>query len=147
MVFLPKKASGSLNGVDFFDPSDTRPLSIVNSDNRIMASAVRLVIEPIMDAAVSDGQQGFLAGRSLIKDVMDVDEAMRAYAMRGRFPAAIFYDFQAAFPSLSQTFLLTTLEHLGMPPHIVQFIKCLYFDNHCWMSIGGKRVAGSQINC
>ena len=41
MVFLPKKTSGSLNGVDFFDQSDTRPLSIVNSDNRIMASAVR----------------------------------------------------------------------------------------------------------
>ena len=145
MVFLPKKASGSLNGTDFFDPSDTRPLSIVNTDNRIMASAVRLVIEPILDLAVSDAQQGFLAGRSLIKDVMDVDEAMRTYAMRGRFPAAIFYDFQAAFPSLSQAFLLVTLEHLGLPPHIIQFIRCLYYDNRCWISIGGKRHAGFTI--
>ena len=63
-------------------------------------------MEPVLDNAASDEQHGFLAGRSLIKNVMDVEGDMMAAALTGEHPAAIFYDFQAAFPSLSQHFLL-----------------------------------------
>ena len=38
-------------------PQDVRPLSIVNTDNRLMANAVRLRIEPILARAVSEEQR------------------------------------------------------------------------------------------
>ena len=145
MVFLPKKATGCLAGREYFAPADTRPLSIVNADNRLMASAIRLLMEPILDYAVSPAQQGFLGGRSLLQNVVDVDEGMRKAALLGSSPAAIFFDFKAAFPSLSQSFMITTLSHLGIPRHIIQFIKCLYWDNHCLLSIGGRRFGGFKI--
>ena len=47
MVFLPKTPSGTDAEVgEFYDPGDTRPLNIANCDNRLLATAVRLRIEP-----------------------------------------------------------------------------------------------------
>eukprot|EP00959_Pyramimonas_sp_CCMP1952_P404811 8484047-Pyramimonas_sp.AAC.1 len=60
-------------------------------------------------------QQGFLAGRSMLKKVIDVDSSMREAALNADDPAAVFYDFQAAFPSLSHSFLLKSLQGLGLP--------------------------------
>ena len=36
--------------------------------------------------------------------MVDVDAAMRLHAFEGTTPAAVFYDFQAAFPSLAHEF-------------------------------------------
>ena len=51
MVLLGKKSSGVAPGGvgSFYKPGDTRPLSIVNTDNRIMASAVRFRLEPTLE--------------------------------------------------------------------------------------------------
>ena len=45
---LPKKVSGvDTEHGDFYDAKNTRPLSLVNTDNRLIANAYRLVVEPI----------------------------------------------------------------------------------------------------
>ncbi len=41
MVFIPKKVDRELNGIRYNEPGEVRPLSIVNTDNRLMANAVR----------------------------------------------------------------------------------------------------------
>ena len=46
-----------------------------------------------------------------------IDEGMREYALGEGRPAAIFFEFKAAFPSISQDFLIGTLKHLGIPTH------------------------------
>ena len=48
-------------------------------------------------------------------------------------PAAIFFDFGAAFPSLAQRFLWLLLAFIGFPDHIVKALQELYRDNlHFW---------------
>eukprot|EP00974_Lingulodinium_polyedra_P025634 2477097-Lingulodinium_polyedra.AAC.1 len=70
MVFLPKKEPlVSESGIAYTRAEDLRPLSIVNTDNRLVANALRLRIEPILAQAISEMQQGFLAGRSMLKNV------------------------------------------------------------------------------
>ena len=58
---------------DLFDAEHTRPLSIVNTDNRILAAALRLVLEPIAGSWVSGAQRGFLSGRSMLANLLEVD--------------------------------------------------------------------------
>ena len=60
---LPKTPSrtDAVQG-DMYAPSKTRPLSIVNTGNRIIANAYRLMMEPIIGMWVSDMQRGFLNG-------------------------------------------------------------------------------------
>ena len=77
---LPKKPRGTdPNLGDFFLPEDTRPLSIVNTDDRIIANACRFRWEPIFNSWVPEYQSGFLRGRSMLSNVVDIDfEAMRS---------------------------------------------------------------------
>ena len=43
---LPKKEVGQMpDGTPYYDPADTRPLNIVNTDHRIIANAIRLALE------------------------------------------------------------------------------------------------------
>ncbi len=65
LALIPKKTAGtSDDGTHYFRPEDFRPLSIVNTDNRLMANAYRLRIDPILERGVSPNQRGFLPGRS-----------------------------------------------------------------------------------
>ena len=48
---------------EVYDCGATRPLSIVNADNRIMASAINACIAKSANVWVSQFQRGFLAGR------------------------------------------------------------------------------------
>ena len=41
--------------------------------------------------------------------------------------AIVFFDFEVAFPSISQDFLLDVMDRLGLPGEITQVIKALLF--------------------
>ena len=82
---LPKKASAVHENMgEYYTPSDTRPLSIVNTDNRIIASAMRLTWEPIFNNWVSKVQRGFLKGRSMLANIIDIDEASTTASLTER---------------------------------------------------------------
>jgi len=74
MVFLPKKPSGQEGDTVFYEPGDTRPLAIVNTDNRLIASAYRILLEPLLESCISPDQRGFLPGRSILANVADIEE-------------------------------------------------------------------------
>ena len=71
---LPKKPHGiDPTEGEFYRGEDTRPLALVNTDNRIIASAARLSWEPILSKYISKAQQGFLKGRQMLNNVLDID--------------------------------------------------------------------------
>ena len=70
---LPKKPTGIQDGIGaYYDATQTRPLSLVNTDNRLIANAYRSVLEPLADKVVSFAQQGFIRGRSMLRNIFDI---------------------------------------------------------------------------
>ena len=76
MVFLPKKPTTSATGITYCSADSTRPLAIANTDNRLIASAFRFLLEPILEPAISAEQQGFLWGRSMLSNLVEMDHGM-----------------------------------------------------------------------
>ena len=77
LVFLPKSpVASSTPESPVYHPSGVRPLNIANTDNRLLASAVRLAIEPTLDRLITPLQRGFLQGRSMIANLLDIEESM-----------------------------------------------------------------------
>ena len=60
----------------YFRPSDTRPLSIVNCDNRVVASAIRWRWEANLDGFIRQRQRGFQSGRSIRKHLVEVESTV-----------------------------------------------------------------------
>ena len=68
---LPKKPSGqTANGDPMYAPANTRPLCVANTDNRLIASAVKYRWEPLVGRHITDQQQGFLTGRNILVDIL-----------------------------------------------------------------------------
>ena len=113
LVCLPK--AHALEDPDlgqYFKPGDTRPLSIVNCDNRLVASAMRMRWEVHADKYVRERQQGFLKGRSILRNLVDVENAMMLRSLQDPDSAEVFLDFAAAFLSVSQEFIMECLQHM-----------------------------------
>ena len=144
---LPKKPSGHDPELgSFYTPKNTRPLSLVDTVNRLIANAYRLVMEPLANKLVSDMQRGFLKGRSLLTNVLEIDwESMRVSLSTDR-GALVLFDFEAAFPSLSQDFLFEALAKTGLPPGILQAIRGLYHNNECLIKLKGQLFEGFPIS-
>ena len=116
LLFLPKKASGTTpTGEGYYEAANVRPLNVTNTDNRLLANAVRYVIEPFVGQRVTTLQRGFIGGRSMLANLVDIDEAMAYSTCVSDKGAAMFYDFAAAFPSEEHGFMMAVVRRLGWP--------------------------------
>jgi hypothetical protein len=107
---------------------------------------MRIRWEPLFNKWVSAMQQGFLRGRSMLSNVVDVDYEAMTISLKHPYGALILFDFQAAFPSLAHDYLHEVLCHLGLPGESLNFIKALYDCNRCVISCQGGR-AGIRQGC
>ena len=102
---LPKKADGTdAENSDFVTGDSTRPLALVNTDNRIIASAARITWEPLLNNFISSYQQGFLKGRQMLSNVLDIDYTSMTVNLKCERGALLLFDFKAAFPSVAHKF-------------------------------------------
>ena len=146
LTFLPKKSEEVDDmGIPIYSAGNTRPLNITNTDNRILANAVRLKIEPLISPEISEVQRGFIAGRSMLANVVDVDCGMQHTSLNFEHGLGIFPDFAAAFPSVDHDFIHEFLESLDWPDWLTRFVKGLYTDNKCCISVGGRRSKGFAL--
>ena len=144
---LPQKKPTGLDPIlgEFYAPANTRPLAIVNTDNRLIASACRFRWEAIFNKWVSGSQRGFLHGRSMLANIVDIDfEAMRV-SLTQKHGALVLFDFQAAFPSVSHEYITRVLRHLGLPDHVMRLIEALCGNTRCIISCQGGRYDGFPI--
>ena len=90
MVFILKKSPQTHGSVTYHEPGDTRPLAMVNTDNRLLANAVRLRVEPVLAKGIAEIQRGFLPKRSMLQNIFEVDFEMRLDSLNSDSAAATF---------------------------------------------------------
>lgn len=89
---IPKKVScHDAEHGGFYEPEHTQPLNVTNFDNRIVANGVRLCVESIFASWISPCLRGFLKGRSLLANVIDVDEEVQHTALDSDEGGASFF--------------------------------------------------------
>jgi hypothetical protein len=146
LVCLPKTPEGEDPNLGaYYKPKELRPLAIVNCDNRIIASSTRLAWEDNVANFVKHRQQGFLRGRAILRNIVDMDNAMLVKSLEEDDCVAVFLDFAAAFPSISQQFCITVLEEWGIPPEEICAMKTLFDVSRCEVNIKGETFQGFSL--
>ena len=139
LICLPKAAVGKTEDEeDIYEAAGTRPLAIVNTDNRLMANAARGRYESIFKEWVSAMQKGFIKGRSMLSNVVTIDQAAMKISLRSKSGAIVLFDFRAAFPSVERCFVTDTLRWLGMPDTELNFVEALYNKTDACIRINGE---------
>ena len=85
-----------------------------------------------------------MPGRSILANVIGIEEAATEYAMTEGDPATFLFDFSEAFPSVHQEFLLAALQHIGMPPNAIAVVRALYDNCRCILCFAGDRWPGFE---
>lgn len=86
-------------------PEDTRPLSLSNTDAKILAAAVKEACEEPVSSWACGVQRGFTRNKMLIDNVIEIEAHAMAASMASNTSAMLFWDFAAAFPSVAHVFI------------------------------------------
>ena len=81
-AFVPKGSDDLDEVLISRDATDTRPLSMKNSDNKTVGSVFNDKMKPVLSKQLCKLQRGFVPGEQLIENVLDLDTASRIHGMQ-----------------------------------------------------------------
>ena len=85
-------------------------------------------------------QRGFVQGRSLIDNVLEVEGFGQPYTIAEvDNPAIILFDVMAAFPILSHQSLFVVFRKMKVPLQVIKALKALYEDGFATITLGRGR--------
>ena len=84
MIVLPEKVLvEDLHGTTVRSPSETRPLSLKNTDNKIITSVTNASLNPRIAKHAHRSQAGFIPGRNVVANVLHADTIARIAILEG----------------------------------------------------------------
>ena len=106
ITLLPKK-------VDALLVKDYRPISLVHSFAKLVTKVLAARLAPHLPSMVSINQSAFIRGRSIQDNFLLVQQIARSLHSKKEPHILLKLDISKAFDSVSWSFLLDMLQHLG----------------------------------
>src|SRR6188508_2060418 len=140
IVALPKKGGlsqyGSYRGISLMSCA-------AKLFNRVLLNRIKGPIEKLL----RPNQNGFHQGRSTLEPILAIRRLIEALsAKRDTSLCAVFVDFTKAFDSIHRERMFSILEMYGIPPQIVNAIRCIYTDSKSFVSTPDGDTESFSIN-
>eukprot|EP00253_Pinus_taeda_P023771 PITA_23771 len=100
-----------------------RPISLCNSSYKIVAKLLANRIKPLLQKLISPAQGGFVKGRQILDNVIQIQEALHSSHARKEQGMIIKLDMSNAFDRVNRSFLLRVLEAFGFSHEFINIIK------------------------
>ncbi len=108
------------------DLKNWRPISLLNTDYKIIAKLIANKLKPVLPSIINGDQTGYLKNGyigeniRLLQDVTFFSEQTRNNII------LLSMDFEKEFNSLNWNFLFAALKHVNFGDKIIQYLKILY---------------------
>ena len=130
-----------------------RPISLTNSDYKILAFLLAKRLQKIIGHLIDGDQTAYIKGRFIgfsARTVLDIFE----YCENSNDPhILLFCDFEKAFDSVEWNFLFKTLKHMNFGDNFLKWVKILYTNpvfrikNNNWISRTCSMTRGIRQGC
>uniref|UniRef100_A0A8C5MVW3 Reverse transcriptase domain-containing protein n=1 Tax=Leptobrachium leishanense TaxID=445787 RepID=A0A8C5MVW3_9ANUR len=120
IVLLPKPGKDPEN-IDSY-----RPISLLNTDIKLLAKILALRLDPLLPVLVSPDQVGFIPGRQAYDNTRRAADLVWFAETYQRPSLFLSLDAEKAFDRAEWPFLFTLLKHLGFPPTFLRMLSALY---------------------
>jgi hypothetical protein len=114
------------DGKDIRYIKNWRPISLLNTDYKIIAKLLALRLQPLLPDIIHRDQTGFIKERYIGENIRVVDDVItfcRTYNTPGFL---LLLDYEKAFDTVSWRFLNYALEQFGFGENFRNYIKVLY---------------------
>ena len=137
---IPKKPNPSF-------VKDWRPISLLNTDYKILSSIISSRLKPILNSTISLEQQCGLPNRQIFNNHLNILSAIN-FTSNFVQPLAIFQiDFYKAFDTISHEFILSTALKLGIPVTLLNWIRIFLTDLSAQLNLNGYLSDPISVKC
>ena len=130
-----------------------RPLSLLNSDYKIIAKIIATRIKLYLADIIHSNQTGFMANRFIGENIVKALSIIE-YAEEEDIPALLmFIDYEKAFDTVEWDFVIECLNFFNFGNTVINWVKILYSDisscviNNGWFSDFFKPSRGVRQGC
>jgi hypothetical protein len=140
IVFIPKTKMPTR-------PSDYKPLTLLNSDLKILTRVIANRLTPILTKILSTNQHCGLQNSSILQAVATVRDTI-AYVEATNTPMCVVtIDFKEAFDNVSHEYIFKLLQRYGFSDKFQQRIRQLHTDVKSNVRINGYTAPPIPIEC
>ena len=115
---------------------DTRPITVGNSFNRVLAKAVVEVITPSLKERLLPEQKGFIPSRQGSDHILDITSLYYSRLGKKEQIFILFLDTAKAFDSIDHQFIHAVLSSAGFPSWICNVVKGLLHEVEVFPVLG-----------
>ena len=116
-----------------------RPISLLNSDVKILAKTLALRLETTMTDVISADQTGFILGRHSFTNIRRLLNIIHSPASNEVPEVVISLDAEKAFDRVEWEYLFTCLRKFGYGPNFISWIKLLYSSPKASVVTNGRQ--------
>ena len=103
-----------------------RPLSLLNTDYKILAKCIANRIKKVLPEIIHCDQTGFLPNRYIGENINRIFGIMHYSKVYNIHPCLVAVDFEKAFDFLERSFVIHSLKYFKYGPKILNWVNILY---------------------
>ena len=116
---IPKKG-------DLTDIKNWRPISLLNTDYKLLAHVLANRLQIILPSIISKNQSGYLKGRNISLNIRSTFDIIQNIENENSSGLLAFLDFEKAFDKLDWTFLGRCLKIFMFGTNFQKWVRILY---------------------
>ena len=123
-----------------------RPLSLLNTDYKILAKIFARRLQVVLPNLIDEDQVAYIKGRYIgenIRKIVDIFEYTDKLTDPG---IALFLDFEKAFDTISWQYLYKTLKYYNFGKNFIQRVQVMYNQPLCCVTNNGHASESFQIS-
>ncbi|SPC64543.1 uncharacterized protein UHOD_11946 [Ustilago sp. UG-2017b] len=127
------------------NPAHYRPLSVLDSDIRIIGAVLQHRLLPAVDELTPESQTGFIAGRSIFNSALCLQVTISLVNLGVSSPGSpttsvlvIDQDQQKAFDKVDREWLWAVLRYKNFPTSFIRYIRIFYDHPHVSYNTGSS---------
>ena len=130
-----------------------RPLSLLNTDYKIIAKCIANRIKKVLPNIIHSDQTGFLPNRFIGENINRIISLIHYSKVKKINPCLVTVDFEKAFDLLEKKYVLESLKYFNFGPLICNWINIFYNDisscviNNGWASAFFPITRGVRQGC
>ena len=117
------------------DPANYRPITVLNTDYRLLAKVLANRLKGVIGKLVHPAQTGFVPGRHIGENLL-LNQLLPSALVTSR-AAAVCCDFRKAYDTVDRGFLFRIMEAQGVGPGFMKWVKLILSNTSACACING----------
>jgi hypothetical protein len=119
------------------DIANYRPITILNSDYKIMTKVLALRLAQVAPTLIHKSQAGFVPGRSISEQTKLIELMINYAEVTEQNGAIVALDQEKAYDKIAHDYLWKVLTTFGIPEEFISTVKALYQNVETKVMING----------